>query len=117
MRTFLSLVVCGALSTTLAVASTPVEPTPVQHESCWWPKRQGDGLATMQYPPSQREQPFFERLPADEIMTGSHAEGYDIAGKDSKYVGWFGIVRKIEEDTDADQTTLTIEHNDFKHAK
>lgn len=97
----------------VAVASDPLEITPVESETRWWPEGQGGALATIVYPPSKREQPFFDRLPADEVVTGSHFEDYDIATGDGKYVGWFGIVREIDEDTDAGRTVLTVEHKYF----
>ncbi|MCD4727163.1 MAG: HEAT repeat domain-containing protein [Pirellulales bacterium] len=87
--------------------------TPVEHESQWWPKGQGGSLGTIRYSPSKREQPFFSQLPADEVVTGSHFDSYDIATKDKKYVGWFGIVREIDEDTRANRTALTVEHKYF----
>ena len=35
---------------------------------------------------------------------------YSINGKKGKFVGWFGIVRKIEEDPKLNQTNLLLEH-------
>ena len=113
MRTFLFSVACGFFLTTFAVASDPLGTTPVEHESLWWPNDQAGGLGTIHYRPSKREQPFFDQLPKDEVVTGSHIDGYDIATKDKKHVGWFGIVRKIDEDAGANHTTLTVEHKYF----
>jgi HEAT repeat protein len=112
-QTFLFLVVFGIFLATFAVASDPLETTPVEHESQWWPKDQDGGLGTIRYRPSKSEQPFFDRLSGDEIVTGSQADSYDITTKDKKYVGWFGIVRKIDEDTSANHTALTVEHKYF----
>ncbi|MCY2990124.1 MAG: HEAT repeat domain-containing protein [Planctomycetota bacterium] len=112
-RTFLFSLVCGFLVTALATASDPPGTTPVAHESQWWVSGQGGSLGTTRYSPSKKEQPFFGRLPADELVTGSHADGYDISTKDDKYVGWFGIVRGIAEDAKANRTILTVEHKYF----
>ena len=87
--------------------------TSVEHESQWWPRGQGGSLGTIRYSPSKEEQPFFDRLPSDEVVTGSHIDGYDIATRDKKYVGWFGIVREIDEDGVANRTVLTVEHKYF----
>ena len=87
--------------------ATPVEQVTKQ------PHRDQSGLGTMQYTPSERERPFFKKLDADEIETGSYTTDYNIATKNGKYVGWFGIVRNISEDQVAKQTTLTIEHKYF----
>lgn len=86
---------------------------PVEHESRWWLEGQGGSLGTVYYTPSENERPFFSRLAPDEVATGSHFDDYDISTKDGKYVGWFGIVRQIDEDTTANRTTLTVEHKYF----
>lgn len=70
--------------------------TLVEHESRWRPDRSRSSLRTVAYRPHQREQPFFNRLPPGEVVTGSHAEGYDISTKNNTFVGWFGIVRRID---------------------
>jgi len=51
--------------------------------------------------------------PPGEVVTGSHAEDYDISTKDNVYVGWFGIVRHIDEDQTGHRTVLTVEHKYF----
>ena len=112
-RTCLLSLACWLFLTTFAIASDPLGTTPVEHESQWWPKGQGGGLGTIRYSPSKKERPFFNRLPRDEVVTGSHVDGYDLSTKDKKYVGWFGIVREIDENTNANRTALTIEHKYF----
>lgn len=112
-QTSLFLVVFGIFFVTFVVASDSLETTFVEHESQWWPKNQGGGLGTIRYRPSKSERPFFDRLSSDEIVTGSQADSYDITTKDRKYVGWFGIVREIDEDTSANRTALTVEHKYF----
>lgn len=87
--------------------------TIVEHVSQWWPAGQGENLATTRYGPSAQEQPFFGRLAAEELVTGSFRDSYDISTKNGKFVGWFGIVRAITEDSTTDQTHLTIEHKYF----
>jgi len=113
MRTFLFSVVCVLFAATLVGAADPPGTTPVEHVSQWWPKGQGGSLGTIRYRPSQQERPFFDRLAADEVVTGSFADGYDLSTRDKKYVGWFGIVRGIEEDAGANRTVLTVEHKYF----
>jgi hypothetical protein len=73
----------------------------------------GGGLGTAIYSPSERERPFFKKLAQDEVATGGLAGDYNIAAKDGKYVGWFGIVRQIKEDKAKDQTILLVEHKYF----
>ena len=74
------------------------------------PKRATKGLGTNFYAPSARERPFFEKLPAEERKTGGLAGNYDLARRDKKHVGWFGIVREIAEDIAAQRTRITVEH-------
>ena len=112
-RAFLFFAACGLCLTIVANASAASGTTPVEHESQWWPKSQGGSLSTIYYRPSKREQPFFDRLPTDGIVTGSDSSDYDIATKEGEYVGWFGIVREINEDTDVNRTVLTVEHKYF----
>ncbi|MBN1909081.1 MAG: HEAT repeat domain-containing protein [Pirellulales bacterium] len=111
--TIFLFVVGGLYLAGYAIASPPAEATPVEHESQWWPKGQGNVLGTIHYRPSQEEEPFFKRLATDEIVTGSMSEGYDISTRDKKYVGWFGIVRGIREDKAGNHTVLTVEHKYF----
>jgi hypothetical protein len=73
----------------------------------------GGGLGTAAYSPSERERPFFKRLPKDEVATGGLVGDYDIATKDGKYVGWFGVVREIKEDKEKNRTVLLVEHKYF----
>ncbi len=112
-RTFLFLVVCALSFTAFAKASEPLKTTPVEHESRWWAEGQDGSLSTVYYTPSKNERPFFSRLAPDEVATGSHFDDYDTSTKDKKYVGWFGIVRQIDEDTSTNRTTLTVEHKYF----
>lgn len=69
-----------------------------------------ESLGTRPYEPSERERPFFEQLSAEEIKTGGLAGPYELTNKAGKYVGWFGIVREIEEDKPNGRTVLTVEH-------
>ena len=112
-RTFLLAVACALLFTPLIRAAGLPQTTLVEHESRWWPEGQGGALGTIKYRPSQQEQPFFHRLSPSEVVTGSHAEAYDISTKSNIYVGWFGIVRRIDEDKTAHRTVVTVEHKYF----
>jgi HEAT repeat protein len=86
--------------------------TPVEHV-VKVPRRMTPGLGTVEYRPSDRERPFFARLDPAERKIGGTAGDYDIAAKNGKYVGWFGIVRGVSEDSAAGRTTLLIEHKYF----
>jgi hypothetical protein len=67
-------------------------------------------LGTASYKPTTKEEKFFAKLADDERTTGSMLSDYSINGKKGKFVGWFGIVRKIEEDPKLNQTNLLLEH-------
>lgn len=116
-----ALVACCSLAVTLVVvfsrACLAAEPaanasTLVEHVSKK-PRRVDGTLGTSLYKPSKGEQPYFKKLNEDERTTGGLAGDYDIRSKGGNYVGWFGIVRKVNEDKAAGQTTLTIEHKYF----
>ena len=77
------------------------------------PRRGGDGLGTKIYTPSELEKSHFEKLAEAERTTGGFAGDYDISKKDKTFVGWFGIVRKVEEDKEKSQTELLVEHKYF----
>jgi hypothetical protein len=77
------------------------------------PKRDNQGLGTTFYAPSTKEKPFFDKLASSERVTGGLLGEYDISKKDGKYVGWFGVVRKVEEDKEKNQTVLLCEHKYF----
>ncbi|HEX8176514.1 MAG TPA: hypothetical protein VF543_15595 [Pyrinomonadaceae bacterium] len=70
-------------------------------------------LGTTSYKLTEKEAPFFSKLTPSEQTTGSILGGYSINGKKGVYVGWFGIVRKIEEDSKLQQTKLLVEHKYF----
>jgi hypothetical protein len=88
------------------------EPTLVE-DSPALPKPPPGTLATMAYKPTERETAFFQKLAADERVTGSLFSDYSITGKVGKYIGWFGIVRRIEENSDTRETRLRVEHKYF----
>lgn len=88
------------------------ETAPIVERVSAKPKR-GGNLGTAAYSPSEREHPFFKRLPKDEVATGSLLSDYNIAAKEGKYVGWFGIVREIKEDKEKNRTVLLVEHKYF----
>jgi hypothetical protein len=112
-RTVLLTIAGALLLTSLTTALDPPQTPRVEHESRWWPQGQGSTLGTIGYRPSQQEQSVFNRLPPGEVVTGSLAEDYDISTKDNVSVGWFGIVRRIDEDKTALRTVLTVEHKYF----
>lgn len=73
----------------------------------------GGSLGTMFYEPSAAEAPFYRRLDKNEVATGGLAGAYDIAARNGKFVGWFGVVRDVAEDAAAGTTTLLVEHKYF----
>lgn len=77
------------------------------------PQKDDGGLGTSFYTPSKNEKPFFEKLERTERRTGGLAGDYDIFKKDKTYVGWFGIVRRVEVRKAENQTTLLVEHKYF----
>lgn len=77
------------------------------------PRRTMEGLGTVGYSASKTEEPFFKKLADDEKTTYRPGSDYDITKKAGKYVGWFGIVREINEDSKSQQTILKVEHKYF----
>lgn len=76
-------------------------------------KRTDGRLSTVGYEASAAEAPFLAKLGEDEVVTGNMFQEYAIAGKAGKYVGWFGIVRKIDEKAAKGTTTLAVEMKYF----
>ncbi len=107
-------VVFSVLSCALATQAPGKEPAAVTVEHVTQkPKKNGAGLGTKFYAPSRKEKPFFDKLAPAERTTGGLAGDYDISKKDKTYVGWFGIVRRVEEHKDKNQTELLVEHKYF----
>lgn len=106
------LLVCLLLPVGLAFAQGVPEATPVEQAEAL-PRPKPGTLGTMEYKPSKRETPFFSKLSAAELRTGSMFEDYSITGKKGTYVGWFGIVRSIEENQTTKETKLLVEHKYF----
>jgi hypothetical protein len=77
------------------------------------PQRTGGGLGTKLYTPSEKEQPYFRKLAPQERRTGGSGVDYDLSTKNKVYVGWFGIVRQVDERQDENQTVLLVEHKYF----
>jgi len=104
--------VLAVIPATQAPTRAAQDLTPVEQAEALARPRPGT-LATGGYVPSPREQPFFSKLSPAERTTGSMLQEYSIAGKRGSYVGWFGIVRKIDEDHSAGITRLLVEHKYF----
>jgi len=94
-------------------AQTPSTPATVVEDSQPLPRPPAGTLGTRSYEATDKEKPFFAKLSEDERTTGDMFKDYSITGKKGKFVGWFGIVRKIEEDKTAPQTNLLVEMKYF----
>jgi hypothetical protein len=106
-RFALLLILSGAfLDRVAADDATPIDRVEVKVLT------RGDSLGTTFYAPSEAEKPFYEKLADDEKQISPLAE-YDITKKSGVFVGWFGIVRKIEADEKKKQAVLTVEHKYF----
>ena len=108
----LLLLACLLLPISLASAQKAPEVTPVEQAEAL-PKPPRGTLGTMAYKPSEKETPFFAKLAAEEQRTGTMFDDYSITGKKGTYVGWFGIVRSIEENQATKETKLLVEHKYF----
>ena len=116
LRTILAasalFLICLLLQTGFAYGQEAASVTPVEQAEAL-PRPKPGTLATMSYQPSEKEQPFFSKLAEGEQRTGSMLGGYSITGKKGTYVGWFGIVRSIEENPETRETKLLVEHKYF----
>jgi hypothetical protein len=61
----------------------------------------------------RRELEFFRKLSSSEQNTGGWHDDYSINGKVGRFIGWFGIVREIDEDAAKNQTRLLVEMKYF----
>jgi hypothetical protein len=103
---------CLLLLLGFASAQEAQETTPVEQAEAL-PRPKPGVLGTMSYKPSEKENPFFAKLAESEQRTGSMFDAYSITGKKGTYVGWFGIVRSIEENQSTKETKLLVEHKYF----
>ena len=73
------------------------------------PHKSDGSLVTVKYSPSPAESRFYVRLAEEERETGGMLSDYDITNKKGTFVGWFGMVRHVTEDSLSAQTTMLIE--------
>lgn len=106
------LLVCLVLPIRFAYGQEAPSVTPVEQAEAL-PKPKPGTLGTMSYKPSEKEKPLFSKLAEGEQRTGSMFDDYSITGKKGTYVGWFGIVRSIEENPETKETKLLVEHKYF----
>lgn len=101
------------------------------------------GLGTKAYTPLEDEAPFIRRVTEKSVDFWAHVkmpkasnvsdeewrkilkeesarkknfipvDAYELSKQSGEYVGWFGIVRSLDYDADADQTRLRVEHKYF----
>jgi hypothetical protein len=93
-------------------AQSAQQKTPVENSQSLPPPPAGS-LGTSSYNPTALEKPFFSKLSEKEQTTGSMFDDYSITGKAGTHVGWFGIVRKIEENVAAQETKILVEMKYF----
>lgn len=86
--------------------------TPSDFEPAKQVKR-SNTLGTCGYEPTDKEAPYFKKLEQAERTTGSAFQGYDIHGKQGKYVSWFGIVRGVVDAKPDGGITLLLEQKAF----
>lgn len=91
----------------------PTPKTTIVEQSQALPRPPPGTLGTKAYEPTPQESAFYAKLPNDEKTNGSMFGDYSITGKKGRGVGWFGIVRKIDEDQAANETRLLVEHKYF----
>ncbi len=87
--------------------------TAVEHEQKRGAWVKTSTLGTKKYAPSKKESEFFDRLASDENVTGGIFGDYSITGKVGKYIGWYGIVRRIKESKEKGTTELLVEMKYF----
>lgn len=112
IRVFLMITTLFCTRSAMGQDSETVALVPVEHV-LKKPRKDDGGLGTSFYAPSKNEKPFFDRLERTEQRTGGLTGDYDISKKDKTYVGWFGIVRRVEVRKAENQTTLLVEHKYF----
>lgn len=106
------LLTCVLLQMNFASTQEVQQSTPVEHAQAL-PNPEPGTLATSVYKPSEKEKDFFSKLSNEEQTTGSVLHDYSITGKTGTYIGWFGIVRNIEENQAANETKILVEHKYF----
>lgn len=110
-----SLHAAPATRPTTGPASAPAAATVVEVERAPDRVRAPNGLGTAGYAPTDRERPFFERTPEDELTIGAindNQTGYDLKARRGKRVSWFGIVRSVTRRPDGTHELL-LEHKYF----
>jgi len=95
-----------------ASLETPAKLTLVEH-SKQLSRPPAGTLMTVGYVPMEKEKPFFEKLSKEEKNPEKAYKDYSMADKVGTYVGWFGIARKIEENSEAKETMLLVEMKYF----
>lgn len=94
-----------------AVVLSGVGQTPIDLAAPLPPPSASGNLSTSGVKPDAEEKVFYDKLAPEERRTGSMlGDGYTIANKQKKYVGWYGIIRKIEELPSSKETLLTVQH-------
>src|SRR4030095_5608495 len=105
----LMVLILVSVPSSLAVVVTGSQDTPLDL-ALPMPKPKGSNLGTARVQPDEDERPSFQKLAADELMTGSILSSYALGDKKGKYIGWYGIIRSIKEDPSTNQTTLCLQH-------
>jgi hypothetical protein len=106
---------CAAIFTVLVITALCFGQTQIEIQEVKELKPTGS-LSTCNYRPTDRETPFFQKVPPEEKTSGSFMDKheYQIKGKFKQYVSWFGVVRGSSPTKDADHSNeLLIEQKYF----
>jgi len=87
-------------------AQTPIDVQPLTELD------RSANLATCDYRPTPKEDPFFTKLDESEKTTGSFSSDYSIHGKQGRYVSWLGVARSVV-DSRPGTSTMLIEQKAF----
>jgi hypothetical protein len=94
----------------MAVILSGASQTPIDLAAPLPPPTASGNLSTSDLKPDAEEKVYYDKLAPEERITGSIVQPYSIANKLNKNIGWYGIIRKIEELPGGKETLLTVQH-------
>ena len=107
MRTFILIVLVGALAAQLAAFEDAA--VRVEHSK---PQPRNRGLGTQKYAPTEAEKAAIKDWKEAELGSGGD-RAEKLTGNVGKRIAWFGIVREVQEDKESDSTRLLVEMKYF----